>query len=79
MAYQKNPTTSENRNNVFPVQRRLWDRIYEKSNLTETAKALGKPPEWLSRVLDGQYDLKWSTVKALCEYLEIENPMEVLL
>ena len=79
MANQKNMIRAQKRRGQFPVQQKLWDRIYEKSNITETAKALGKRPEWLSLALDGKYDLKWSTVKALCGYLEIDNPLEVIL
>ena len=67
------------KNNPFPVQVKLWGRIYEKGDLRSAAKAIGKDEEWLSKVLDGLYDLKWTTVKALCAYLGIDNPLEVLL
>lgn len=79
MAYQKNIARALEKNNPFPVQVKLWKRIYEKGDLRSAAKAIGKDEEWLSKVLDGLYDLKWTTVKALCAYLGIENPLEVLL
>ena len=79
MAYQKNIARALGKNNPFPVQVKLWDRIYEKGDLRTAAREIGKDEEWLSKVLDGLYDLKWTTVKALCAYLGIENPLEVLL
>ena len=79
VAYQKNLVRAMEKQNPFPVQRLIWDKIYEKGNLKEAARAIGKNPELLSNALDGKYDLKWSTVKALCRYLEIDNPLEVML
>ena len=79
MAYQKNIARALGKNNPFPVQVKLWDKIYEKGDLRSAAKAIGKNDEWLSKALDGLYDLKWSTVKVLCAYLEIDNPLEVIL
>ena len=79
MANRKNVARALEKNNPFPVQVKLWDRIYEKGDLRSAAKAIGKNDEWLSKALDGLYDLKWTTVKALCAYLGIENPLEVLL
>ena len=79
MAYQKNIARALEKNNPFPVQVKLWDRIYEKGDLRRAANAIGRDPEWLSKVLDGEADLKWTTIKALCEYCGIENPLEVLV
>ena len=79
MANRKNVARALEKNNPFPVQVKLWDRIYEKGCLCGAAKAIEKNPEWLSKALDGLYDLKWSTVKVLCAYLEIDNPLEVIL
>lgn len=79
MAYQKNIARAMGKNNPFPVQVKLWELIYAKGCLRSAAKAIGKDEEWLSKVLDGMYDLKWTTVKALCAYLRIDNPLEVLL
>ena len=79
MANKKNVARALEKNNPFPVQVKLWDRIYENGDLRSAAKAIGKNPEWLSKALDGMYDMKWSTVKALCGYLCIDNPLEVIL
>lgn len=79
MAYQKNIARALEKNNPFPVQVELWNRIYEKGDLRQAAIAIGRDPEWLSKVLDGEADLKWTTIKALCEYCGIENPLEVLV
>lgn len=79
MANRKNVARALEKNNPFPVQVKLWDRIYEKGDLRSAAKAIGRNDEWLSKALDGLYDLKWTTVKALCAYLGIENPLEVIL
>ena len=78
MAYQKNLARAFAKKNPFPVQKELWNRIYDKGDLRRAAKAIGRDPEWLSKVLDGEADLKWTTIKALCEYCGIENPLEVL-
>lgn len=79
MANRKNVARALEKNNPFPVQVKLWNRIYEKGDLRRAAKAIGRDPEWLSKVLDGEADLKWTTIKALCEYCGIENPLEVLV
>ena len=79
MANRKNVARAMEKGNPFPVQVELWDRIYKKGDLRSAAKAIGKNDEWLSKALDGLYDLKWSTVKVLCAYLEIDNPLEVIL
>lgn len=79
MAYQKNLAHAMQKKNPFPVQKELWERIYQKGNLNRAAKAIGRDPEWLSKVLDGEADLKWTTIKALCEYCGIDNPLEVLV
>ena len=79
MANRKNVARALEKNNPFPVQVKLWNRIYEKGDLRRAAKAIGRDPEWLSKVRDGEADLKWTTIKALCEYCGIDNPLEVLV
>lgn len=79
MAYQKNLVRALEKGNKFPVQVKLWDKIYEKGDLRRAAKAIGRDPEWLSKVLDGEADLKSTTIKALCAYCGIDNPLEVLI
>lgn len=79
MAYQKNLDRAMKKKNRFPVQVELWNKIYERGDLNEAANAIGKNAEWLSQVLDGRYDLKWSLVKTLCDYLGIDNPRDVIV
>ena len=62
-----------------PVQVVLIARILEIGTLQEAAQAIHKRPEYLSRVLDGQCELKWETVLSLCDYLGIQNPREVIV
>ena len=79
MACRKNIEHAKQKKNKFPVQEKLWNLLYRKGTLKDAADALGKNPIWLSQVLDGMYDMKWSFVKELCDYLGVDNPMEVIL
>lgn len=79
MACRKNLDVAQAKNNKFPQQEKLWELIYRRGTLLDAARAVGRDPVSMSKVLDGVYDLKWSFVKALCEYLEIDNPLEVIL
>lgn len=79
MACRKNLDVAQAKNNKFPQQEKLWELIYRRGTLQDAARALGRDPEAMSKVLDGVYDMKWSFVKALCAYLEIDNPLEVIL
>ena len=74
-AYQRNAREGYKQ----PVQVLLIERILEVGTLKEAADAIGKRPEYLSRVLDGSCELKWETVLALCGYLGISNPREVIV
>ncbi len=79
MACRKNLDVAQAKNNKFPQQEKLWELIYRRGTLQDAARAVGRDPEAMSKVLDGVYDMKWSFVKALCAYLEIDNPLEVIL
>lgn len=79
MACRKNLDVAQAKNNRFPQQEKLWELIYRRGTLQDAARAVGRDPEAMSKVLDGAYDMKWSFVKALCKYLEIDNPLEVIL
>lgn len=79
MACRKNLDVAQAKNNRFPQQEKLWELIYRRGTLQDAARAVGRDPEAMSKVLDGVYDMKWSFVKALCAYLEIDNPLEVIL